>query len=417
MVLLGVLAHVQRRQVETEGRRAAQQPAQRPAGDRLAPVGAQRPLQHLQLRDQLGGAAVVAPRHVPGVLGDARSRVHEPLADVVELQPVALARTAALEAAIGRRQHLAVTAQAAGQFRRHAMDVFRAAQLGGQAFHGADQPAQGVVVLQLQHVHGHLRRDQRVAVAIPADPAPEVQRPRVRRQLDAGPLHLFVQLIEQVAGDLAQHFVQVVDRRPRLVGRARAVDAQLVGLPDQVDHLRQPPLDAGQVHLGLTGVGPVVEKLADALQLGQHGAARRLGGMRGEDRPHIETGRHLAQCRAPLVVSLDVVEQGAQPAAADPAARSVLADPVGLLGDVRQVEEGGEGAHQVGGVGDVQPLQQGGELGACAASRPRVARLLAQRAHPLHQVQELRPVLADQGLPQQVAQQPDVGAQRGVGTG
>ena len=412
-----MLADVQGRQMEAKGRRAAQQAAQRPVGDRLAPVGAQRPLQHLQLRDQLGGAVVVAARHVPGVLGDPLARVHQPLADVVELHPVALAGVAALETAIGGRQRLAVAAQAEGQLRRHAVDLLRAAQLRRQALDGGDQLAQGVVVLQLQHGHGHLRRDQRVAVAVPADPASEAQRPRVRRQLDADPLHLLVQLVEQVRGDLAQHLVQVVDRRPRLVGGARALHAQLVGLPDQVDRLDQPPLDAGQIHLRLPRVGPFVEELADALQLGQHRAARRLGRMGGEDRPHVEARRHLAQCGAAVVVSLDVVEQGAQPAAADPAPRSVLADPVGLLGDVRQVEEGGEGAHQVGGVGDVEALQERGQLGARAASRGRVARLLAQRPHPLDQLQELRPVLADQGLPQQVAEQPDVGPQHRVGSG
>ena len=50
-------------------------------------------------------------------------------------------------------------------------------------------------------------------------------------------------------------------------------------------------------------------------------------------------------------------------------------------------------------------------------ARRRFARLLAQRAHPLDQLQELWPVLADQGLAQQVAEQPDVRTQCRAGSG
>ena len=113
-------------------------------------------------------------------------------------------------------------------------------------------------------------------------------------------------------------------------------------------------------------------------------------------------------------VTPDVVEQRAQPAAGDAATRSVLGHPMGLLGDVRQVEEGGEGAYQVGGVANVEPRQQHVQLGAGAVAGARIAGLFAQTAHPLHQFQERGAVLPHQRLPQQVAEQPNVSPQRRV---
>ena len=310
----------------------------------------------------------------------------------------------------GRR----VAPQAVGELLRHAVDVLRAAELGGQPVDRAQQFLQGTVVLQLQHRRGHLRGDQRVAVAIASDPAPEAQRPGVGRQLDADARELCVQLVEQVPAHPAQQFLQEIDRRPCLVGGGRAVDAQFVGLPDQVDRFGEPPPDALLIHRGLARVRLFVEQLADALQLGEHGPARRLGRMGGEHRPYVEVGGHLAQGGALRRVLLDVVEQGAQPAAGDAAARAVLVHPVGLLGDVRQMEEGGEGAHQVGGVGDVESRQQGVQLVGGAVVGILIAGVLAQGAYPFDQFQQVPAVLPHQGLAEQVAEQPDVGAHRRV---
>ena len=114
------------------------------------------------------------------------------------------------------------------------------------------------------------------------------------RQLDAGAGELRVQLVEQVAADPAQQLLQIVDRRLRLVGGAGAFHAQFVGLPDQVDRLGEAPADAFPVDRGQPGIGALVEQLADPPQLGEHGAARRLGGVGGEHRAHVEPGGHLA---------------------------------------------------------------------------------------------------------------------------
>ena len=414
VVLLGVFADVERRQVEAEGGRPAQQAAHRPVRDHPTAVGAQRALQQFQLRHQLVGGQVVVARHVARVLGDPAARVLQPAADEGQLEAVTLAGVAAPRRLIGGRQRRGVAPQTGRQLRRHAVDVLGAAELGGQRVDRTQQLLQRAVVLQLQHGRGHLRRDQGVAVAVAADPAPEAQGAGVGRQLDADARELGVQLVEQVAAHPAQQLLQVVDRRPCLVGGGGAVDAQFVGLPDQVDRLGEPAPDAGLVDRGLARIGALVQQLADALQLGEHGATRRLGGVGGEHRPHVEAGGHFAHGRAPWRVDLDVVEQGAQPAAGDAAARSVLVHPMGLLGDVRQMKEGGEGAHQIGGVGDVEPGQQRVQLGTGAVIGAGIAGLLAQRAHPLDQLQHVPAVLPHQGLPEQLAEQPDVGPHRRV---
>ena len=377
-------------------------------------MGAQRTLQQFQLRYQLVGGQVVVARYVARVLGDAPARVLQPAAHEGQLEPVAFAGVAAPRLLVGGRQRRGVASQAVGKFLRYAVDLLGAAELRGQLVDRAQQLGERAVVLQLQHGGSHLGGHERVAVAVAADPAPEVQRAGMGGKLDADPRELRVHLVEQVAADVAQQLLQVVDRRPRLVGGSRTVDAQFVGLPDQVDRLGEPPPDAFLIHRGLTRIRLLVEQFADAPQLGEHGTARRLGGVGGKHRPHVESRGHFAQGGALRVVGLDMVEQGAQAAAGDAAARSVLVHAMGLFGHVGQVKEGGEGAHQVGGVGDVEPGQQGVELGGGAVIGAGVARLLAQRAHALDQLQQMRAVLPHQGVAEQVAEQPDVGPHRRV---
>ncbi len=234
------------------------------------------------------------------------------------------------------------------------------------------------------------------------------------RQHDADPLELGVQLVEQVAAHPAQQLFQVVDRRPRLVDGGRAVHAQLVGLPDQVDRLGEAAPDALLVYRGLARIRPFVEQLADALQLGEHGPARGLGRVGGEHRPHVEAVGHLAQGGALRLVVLNVIEQCAQASAGDAAARAVLVHPVGLFRHVRQLEEGGKGAHQVGRVGDVESNQQGIQFGGGAVVGAGGAGLFAERPNPLDQLQEMGAVLPHQGVAEQVAKQVDVGPHRRV---
>ena len=150
----------------------------------------------------------------------------------------------------------------------------------------------------------------------------------------------------------------------------------------------------------------VLQQLGDPAELGQHGAAGGLGGVRGEDGAHAEVADGLAQVRG--VGVLEQVGGAGEQAALGGAAGAQLTAAVDLLGDVGQVEVGGEGADQLGGGVQVGVAEQRGGGLAVAAG---------QGADPFDEVEELCALLADEGLAEQVAQAADVGAQGDVALG
>ncbi|OEV31558.1 hypothetical protein AN219_04355, partial [Streptomyces nanshensis] len=101
-----------------------------------------------------------------------------------------------------------------------------------------------VLVLEQQHFPGHFGGDVGVAVAVAADPGAEGQGAGAGRQRCAGALQLGRQVLQHVADGAAVQLVQVVDGVARLVRGLGTGDAQLVGLPDQVDVLGQPQIGA-----------------------------------------------------------------------------------------------------------------------------------------------------------------------------
>ena len=123
----------------------------------------------------------------------------------------------------------------------------------------------------------------------------------------------------------------------------------------------------------------------------------------------VKTGRTLRlRTRRAQVLGVGVLEPvggAGEQAALGGAAGAQLAAAVHLLGDVGQVEVGGEGADQLGGGLQVGLAEQcGGGLAVAAG----------QGADLLDEVEEFLALLADQGLAEQFAQAADVGAQGGV---
>ena len=198
-----------------------------------------------------------------------------------------------------------------------------------------------MLVLEDQHVPGHLGGDVGVAVAVAADPGAEGQRAGLLRQRHADPLQLGGQVLQDVADRARVQLVQVVDGVAGLVGGLGAHHAQLVGLPQQVDVLGQPQVGAAPV---AGGGGRGVQQFGDTAQLVQHRAAGGLGGVGGEHRPDVEVLDALADVR--LVAVLEQVGGLREQAALGRAAGPQVAAAVHLLGDVGQVEVGGEGADQ-----------------------------------------------------------------------
>ena len=76
MVGVGVLAHVERGEVQPEGRERAHRLLEAPARDQLAAVQQQRVAHEREVGEQLGGADVVAPGLVAAPrAAHARARV------------------------------------------------------------------------------------------------------------------------------------------------------------------------------------------------------------------------------------------------------------------------------------------------------------------------------------------------------
>jgi hypothetical protein len=232
-------------------------------------------------------------------------------------------------------------------------------------------------VLQRQHLHGRRRRHVRVAVAIAAGPGAEAQRRRRHGQVDTE--------ASEDGGDVGQHLRdgqplgvdQVEHRVPGLVDRLGPLPPELVGQPQQVDDLGEVPVGPfGEVGPGRAGgLGRLrVEEVGEGMQLGERRSPRRLGGMSGEHRPHLELAR-------------DALE---------------LPPPVHLFDDVGQVEVGVEGAHQPGRGLLVDVAQQLGGRGRIGTG---------ERADRLDELEQLWTLLAHEGVAQQGADAPDVDAQ------
>ncbi|CAM5549392.1 hypothetical protein SFUMM280S_01061 [Streptomyces fumanus] len=331
-----------------------------------------------------------------GVLRQPGLGVLQLLADGGGLEPVGLLGVEPLVAGADLGQPVEVGGQGVQEFLGGAGV---ADGVGEQAAQFVDR-LQGVVdavfVLEDEDVPGHFGGDVGVAVAVAADPGAEGERPGVVGELDADPLQLGGEVLQDVADGAGVQFVQVVDGVAGLVGGLGADHPQFVGLPDQVDVLGQPGVQAAPVALDHRGV----EEGGDPAQLVQHRAAGGLGGVGGEDGPDVEVGDRLAQ-----VLGVGVLEPvggtGEQPALGGPAGAQFAA-AVHLLGDVGQVEVGGEGADQLG---------RGLQFGAAQQLRGGLAVLAGEAAYLFDEFQQFRAFLPDEGLSEEIAQPADVGAQ------
>src|SRR5690606_15188000 len=101
-----------------------------------------------------------------------------------------------------------------------------------------------VFVLEDQHLPGDLGGDGGVAVAVAADPGAGGEGAGVVGRLDAGAFECGGEVLQGVGDGFGVQLVEVVQGVSGLVGGFRAGDAQLVGLPAEVDVLGQPGVQA-----------------------------------------------------------------------------------------------------------------------------------------------------------------------------
>ena len=226
VVRVGVLAHVQRREVQAEGRRGCASPAPAGRGRRAAPrcVDAASRAPARSSVEQLAGAGVVAPGLVRAAGGEPPARVHELLLDAGELQPVRLLGVEAAEARLHLGQQLQVARERLAQLRRDAGDPLRARQVARAARRPRAIASRSAWSCCRPSTSARrCGRHVRVAVAVAADPACRTERPpRPARQLEPEPRELVGQLLQHVGHGVGVQLVEVVDRVARLVHRRRA---------------------------------------------------------------------------------------------------------------------------------------------------------------------------------------------------
>ena len=153
-----------------------------------------------------------------------------------------------------------------------ARDAHRGGQLATQLVDHGQGVADRVLVLEGEHLERDLGAHVGVAVAVAADPGAERERAGVERQLEAEPGELVGERLEHVRDGVAVELVEVVDGVARLVDDVGTGDAQLVGLPHQVDQLLQPaPGPAARARVQRSaGPGravPLVEQTGDVPEL------------------------------------------------------------------------------------------------------------------------------------------------------
>ncbi len=298
-----------------------------------------------EVGEQSRGAQVVAAGVVGGAGGQALAGVDELLADAGGLEAVGLLGVEALVAGadLGEVGEVGPPGRPAvpGSRPLLRMELDSAPRRKSTISQGVGD---AVFVLEDQHVPGDLGGDVGVAVAVAADPGAEGQRAGAGRQRDADAF--------QFGGEVLQHVADGVLRGVRRGSRRRCGPRRRVlGVPPAVRRSatagRCSRRGAGPGAGRSGGAAGGVEEFGDAAQLVQHAAAGGLGGVRGEDRPDVEVPDGLAQVLG--VGVLEAVGGAGEQSALGGAAGAQLAAAVDLLGDVGQVEVGGEGAHQLGG--------------------------------------------------------------------
>ena len=272
--------------------------------------------------------------------------------------------------------------------------------------------------LQPQRAPHHLGRDERVAVAVAADPASHLEergqfaprgaiavvQPVLQRAMQ--PRHLAQERViveRQAVGDLVKH---------RELG-----PAQQVGLP-QRHHLAAQLLVVGRRLLRREpDTFAPVEQRGD-LHLPVHGALAadfgRVGGQHRADLGCLEETAQIGGADAGRTrMRQRLTKQAGARRAVRPGGSAQPADVVLVLGDVGKMREIAEGAHDPHGLADRHAVEDQFQLLPC---RPVVVAMEPDRGLPdaFDEVEDVGPLLISHGIAEDAPEQADVVAQAGV---
>ncbi len=342
VVGVGVFADVHGGELEAERGQGADGAVHAAVGEEAALVLAQRGLDQGEVLQQFAGAEVVAACLVRDALGEARLGVLQLLADAGGLEPVGLLGVEALVAGADLGEGFEVGLEGLQEFLGGAGVADGVRQEAAQLVDHLQGVVDAVFVLEDEDVPGHLGGDVGVAVAVAADPGAEGEGAGGVGELVADALQFRREVLQDVADGAGVEFVEVVDGVAGLVGGLGAYDAQLVRLPYEVDVLRQ----SGVVPAAVAFEDGGLQERGDAPELVEDGAAGGLGGVRGEDGADVEVLDRLTQVLG--VGVLEPVGRTGEETALGGAPGPQFTATVDLLGDVGQVEVGGEGADQLG---------------------------------------------------------------------
>ena len=205
----------------------------------------------------------------------------------------------------------------------------------------------------------HLCRDEGIAVAVRANPAARMEECGADGLGTTGVLA--EQPVVEAPVDLWHHVeergVEDVDDGVGLLHRAGLLPGDGRRAHKGVDLLEHLALVLDE--LGPAQLRVKLEQVGNATDLALDGLAACLRGMGGEDRMELEAREQFARTVGPALAHELGVGDGELVARVDlcggldrPLARAERLDAIALLGDVGQVEEGGEGArHQLGILG------------------------------------------------------------------
>ena len=406
----GILAQVQRGQVEAEGARTPEHALQREATGLVAAMAGQAGIDQLEVVDEGAGIRIGtrAARHRGG-----QAATHLP--EQLPVRHVGQPR-ACTHHAVGQQRLVRLGALDDRGIETDALlalgeDVTERAQIGlvtGERL----RALRGECV-----AHGS-RADVRVAVHIAADPGAEAQQ---RRQFDA----LAVDRLDRIRERFVEHRQHAVQHAGEieadvldLVGDGRLVRRHFGGLPRGGQRLADAGVVGATFRRRAGAVDVRDQALDDRAFLQQQRAPHRFGRMRGEHGFHAHPRQQCLQLRQADAVGAQFQQDRLQAARLRRAALALVvaatADAMHALGHVGRAEVRRERTHQ--GLGIAQR-----DFGQALRQRIHRLALLApgDRDAPqcLDLLQEVRRDLLGQHVADHRTQPAHVVAQQGVGLG
>ena len=393
----------------------APKPPQPPARQHRRAVGIERALQHGEVAVQLGRALIrrrgLLGRRAPAGQAERAAGGGKPRIEAGDGAPIGLVLPVrrVIGRMAGEAQHLV----------RHADQARMQRQLGAERVQLFQIERQRPLALAPKRLAQRLGGDERVAVAVAADPAPHAKE---RRNLGVAPGRI---ARGQLVLDLAIEMRQLGEEGVIVIGEA---------VLDLVDHLEpglahQPRLPEGEdgaaqallaFDLLLRGHARAVaisEQLGDLALAVERALAAHFGRMCGQHRADMAAIEEILKLRAPHAGFDDLAQRGRERALARRRSGDRMgartADVMLVLGDIGKVGEIGVGADDLDRRCAGNAAEDGRQLGA------GVLVLVAVEtdrglADPLDQLEGRLALLGPQRFAEQPPEQADVVAQRNV---